>query len=143
MIKKLIIFTTILFYSYSSQNVKEDEISNIKFIEKEKKYNSIHEAILAQDIEAARKLITDKNINELLPVKLEDYDTTATPLMLAAETGNYVFAKELISKGAHINGQNKLGTTPIMFAAIGNHLSTVKTLIESGADINKPNYDGF
>ena len=59
----------------------------------------------------------------------------ATPLMLAAASGNTDAIKVLLDHGAAINAKEPLrGATPLMFAAGSNRASAVKFLIARGAD---------
>lgn len=42
----------------------------------------------------------------------------------------------LLSKGASINAQNRLGWTPLIWAAARGHLKAVEVLCKSGADVS-------
>lgn len=58
-------------------------------------------------------------------------------LVTAAENGETVKVKQLLSEGANINTQDDQGRTPVMAATYKNRVETVRALIEAGADINK------
>ena len=65
----------------------------------------------------------------------EKYQTKdgVTYLMAFSGCGLIDYCKELISKGADVNAENRYGWTPLHYAAIKGHLEVAKLLIEKGA----------
>ena len=55
-------------------------------------------------------------------------------LHAAAQTGNVVAIKKLVSEKADINGRDSHGRTPLMVAAFARHLEAAAALMEAGAD---------
>lgn len=60
----------------------------------------------------------------------------ATPLMLAAGTGNKKLIKALVDAGADIDVGNRMGETPLVWAACRNSPEGVAAMLEAGADPN-------
>jgi len=89
----------------------------------------LHVAVESQQEKMVSFLIAQKHARD--PV-----DTLgATPLMLAAESGNLSIVKMLHEAGANINAQDPNGYSCIMAAAKNNHLPIVQYLVENRADI--------
>ena len=70
------------------------------------------------------KQMVDKEINNLLDIK---------PLHYACLYGHLPIVQYLISKGANVEGKDKLGSTPLHYACNGGHLAVVKYLVSRGA----------
>lgn len=74
-----------------------------------------------------------------------------TPLMIAVEAQNIPIIKKLLSKGAAINAQDKLGRTALIFAIQGlegkPNLEIIDLLLKSGANpnltVNEMNRESF
>lgn len=62
--------------------------------------------------------------------------TMSAELIRAAAEGNTARVKELIARGAPLNGQDARGRTAAMAATHGNHVETARALLEAGADVN-------
>ncbi len=61
----------------------------------------------------------------------------------AAQHGDLGRARELLQRGANVNGKNQLGETPIFGAVIGYSSKMVLFLIQSGADVNARTPNGI
>ena len=59
-----------------------------------------------------------------------------TPLIAAAETGQYEAAQLLLERGADVNKRMKRGQTALMFASYHGHIDVGRLLLASGADVN-------
>jgi len=59
-----------------------------------------------------------------------------TPLILAAQLGNFQVVNILISKGARLNAADSNKSTALIVAAKENHENIVKQLLSVGADLN-------
>lgn len=68
--------------------------------------------------------------------------TGTTPLMLAAEKGSVVIAKNLLGRGANPNLYDAQKFTALMWAAKFNQLPVAKLLVENKADIHAKNQIG-
>jgi ankyrin repeat protein len=60
----------------------------------------------------------------------------ATPLSLAAESGNPTITQRLLEAGADANERLPNGATALMMAARTGNLATMKVLLDRGADVN-------
>lgn len=58
-----------------------------------------------------------------------------TPLIAAAQTGQYEAVQLLLARGADINKRMKRGQTALMFASYYGHTDLVRLLLASGADV--------
>lgn len=58
-----------------------------------------------------------------------------TPLIHAANAGNYHLTRALLAAGALVNTGCADGWTPIMFAAVRGHVEVMRLLLENRADI--------
>ena len=59
-----------------------------------------------------------------------------TPLVAAAEAGQYEAVQLLLAHGADVNKRMKRGQTALMFASYHGHTELVRLLLQSGADVN-------
>lgn len=66
-----------------------------------------------------------------------------TPLLLAAQNGNYAIASYLIENGAEVNAQNTEGWTALLYASFYESLPLATTLIEHKANLNLQNKEGW
>ncbi len=80
-------------------------------------------------------------INKYLPKKAR-YRVDMTPLLMAIQNDDIVFAKELIKYGADINLANSRGETPILCAMRNKNIEFVKELINMGADTSVLDNEG-
>jgi len=92
---------------------------------------TIHEAVRADDVQEARKMIAaNRNIvntkNEL----------GSTPLHIAATSPAPDMEKLLIEKGAAVNAKDNYGITPLHIAAFSGHKDNLNLLIAKGADVH-------
>ncbi len=81
------------------------------------------------DVEAVKKYL---NAGGHINAKYDD----GTPLNTAAFTGNEEIVELLISKGADVNGKNKIGATPLIAAIHAKQIDIVKLLVSKNADVN-------
>lgn len=63
-------------------------------------------------------------------------------LNAAARSGDLNACKELLSRGADVNGRGMHGMLPIMSAAEGGHAAVVEYLVSVGADVDGHNTSG-
>ncbi len=63
-------------------------------------------------------------------------------LNATARSGDLEACRDLVSKGADVNGKGMHAMAPIMSAAKGGHPSVVDYLISAGADVNSHNDSG-
>ncbi len=80
-------------------------------------------------------------INKYLPKKAR-YRVDMTPLLMAIQNDDIVFAKELIRYGADINLANSRGETPILCAMRNENIEFVKELMKMGADTSVLDNEG-
>lgn len=59
-----------------------------------------------------------------------------TPLIAAAEAGQYEAAQLLLARGADVNKRMTRGQTALMFASYHGHTELVRLLLGNGADVN-------
>jgi len=89
-----------------------------------------------------------KSTTELLlkfgasPNKVTDNFMGASYLQVAAACGHIGVMELLMSYGADINHQHKLGGTALHSAAYRNKLEALEMLIKAGADTELTNYEG-
>ena len=102
--------------------------------------NSLHSAVLLEDVEAVLREAQHVNINDV-NAKGE------TPLHIAAGMLSQVGAnilEILVSKGADVNSQNKWGQTPLHYAAIADCFENLQKLIAvANADVNIVDLNGY
>src|ERR1039457_266339 len=67
--------------------------------------------------------------------KPDTYGSTA--LINAAVVGNIEVVRDLIERGADVNGHDTQGNFPLYAAVIGEHSEVVELLIERGANVNE------
>ena len=77
---------------------------------------------------------TDEQAEELRSFDL--LSNGATPLMLAAKSGNIETAELLISKGAGIHAQDANSCSALFYACSGGHLIMMKFLIRNNLEVN-------
>jgi ankyrin repeat protein len=61
----------------------------------------------------------------------------SSPLVNASVSGNIDVVRELIEKGADVNGRDELGNFPLYAAVTGNHADVIELLIKKGANVNQ------
>lgn len=59
-----------------------------------------------------------------------------TQLLEAASQGDSALVAELVTRGAHINAQDKDGVSALMKASVNRNVDAVKTLLGKGADVD-------
>ena len=62
--------------------------------------------------------------------------TGDTPLIYAAEEGNYECMRVLIDEGTDVNHTNNFGYSALWHAVFKGHSKCTQLLIEAGADVN-------
>lgn len=67
---------------------------------------------------------------------------TVTGLRIAAGEGRDARIRELLERGANINGRDEGGHTALTWAAMKGHTLTMRLLIENGADVDSRVDDG-
>lgn len=65
------------------------------------------------------------------------------PLHAASANGNYALVKELVERGADVNGKQSNDFTPLHNAAQTGHLEMATLFIERGADMNAASLNGL
>lgn len=65
------------------------------------------------------------------------------PISVAAESGQLLPLKYLVSMGANIDHQSTFGTTPLMLASYNGHYSIVEFLIAQGANLDLKSAGGW
>ncbi|NTV13312.1 MAG: hypothetical protein HGA96_05190 [Desulfobulbaceae bacterium] len=103
-------------------DINTGKINMLEFLVKER--NATVDFMLAHNY--------NLNIGKKLDGTREDY----TPLILAAELGNTVFAEKFIKHGADVNHVTPKGDTPLLLAILSGNLEMVTLLVEAGADLN-------
>ena len=63
-------------------------------------------------------------------------DRCRTPVIAAAQAGQYEAVQLLVDRAANVNIGMKRGQTALMFASYYGHSEVVKLLLASGADVN-------
>jgi len=66
----------------------------------------------------------------------------STPLMRAAQKGDFTMAKEILAAGADIAALNADGNNAVWLACFGENLALIDLLVEAGADVNHANCNG-
>ena len=61
----------------------------------------------------------------------------SSPLVNASMSGNIDVVRDLIEKGADINGRDEQGNFPLYAAVVGDHADVVELLIKKGANVNQ------
>jgi len=64
-------------------------------------------------------------------------------LMAASSGGRLETAEFLLSRGAHVNGQDEEGDTALFYAVREDHAALVRFLIEKGANPEIKNNEGL
>ncbi|KAK6526495.1 hypothetical protein TWF694_005078 [Orbilia ellipsospora] len=75
-------------------------------------------------------------------LNISEHYYTISGLRSAATRAQNVHIRDLLERGADINGTDDGGFTALYWAASGGHNETVRLLIESGADVNIRTDDG-
>jgi len=99
--------------------------------QQQKPTKSIHDAVIAGDIDQVQQLIskgTDVNAKDRL--------LGWTALHTAASSRRRAIAELLIAKGADLNATDKRGRTPLHLAVESGQKDMVELLIAKGADVN-------
>lgn len=66
----------------------------------------------------------------------------APMLSLASRSGNADLVRELLARGANVDGANDAGFTALMDASYRNHLAVIAALVASGANVNQKTKEG-
>jgi len=66
-----------------------------------------------------------------------------TPLLVAADRGDYRIIDLLLSHGARVNVKNKEGKTPLWYATYYNRVEGIKTFLDKGAEVNVADINGI
>src|SRR5581483_846763 len=126
MVKKLIFLTALAVLVYPAQDNKKrkrEEDNTETSLKKQrtdtqedvspKQYTTLHDAILASDTQALSVMLEQKkwDINEIKECSINTQKYTLTPLMLAADVGQFDIVKLLVNSGADINKENTQGIT--------------------------------
>jgi len=61
----------------------------------------------------------------------------SSPLVDASISGNIEVVRDLIEKGADVNGRDEQGSFPLYAAVVGDHADVVELLIKKGANVNQ------
>jgi hypothetical protein len=78
----------------------------------------------------------------LSELNIDDSSKTVTGLRAAAARGRDTKIRELLERGADINGKDEGGMTALLWAAARGRSPTVQLLVENGADVNLRNDEG-
>ena len=62
---------------------------------------------------------------------------TSSPLVNASVSGDIEVVRDLIDKGADVNGRDVRGNFPLYAAVVGDHADVVELLIKRGAKVNQ------
>ncbi|MCD4786116.1 MAG: ankyrin repeat domain-containing protein [Candidatus Eremiobacteraeota bacterium] len=100
----------------------------LKYSDSKEKYNNIHEAVKARDMQAVKGLIKKKH--ELVNSRDEHF---YTPLHWAVFSGKKDMAKFLLDSGADINAKDMNGVTPLNIATSASEKEMVEFLHRHGA----------
>lgn len=92
------------------------------------------QAVKQQQMDVVKKMINDYWPTVLL-VNYKDADGN-TPLMLAAENGNFELVRLLGDNGAYVNTTNRNNNTALCIAASHDRIKTIKYLIQHNAHVN-------
>eukprot|EP01116_Phalansterium_solitarium_P006137 TRINITY_DN18442_c0_g1_i1.p1 TRINITY_DN18442_c0_g1~~TRINITY_DN18442_c0_g1_i1.p1 ORF type:complete len:268 (+),score=41.87 TRINITY_DN18442_c0_g1_i1:130-933(+) len=98
----------------------------------------IFTAVKNNDIKKLRDLV-DSGVDINL---VDDLDSGATPLLIAASNGSKHCMELLLSRGANVNQANARGVTPLHNLISKRFDSQAVWLIMQGADLNKPDNKG-
>ena len=98
--------------------------------------SSLHKAIVLQDEEHVKVLISDK---ELISSKDKIGNS---PLHTAIAIGNIAFTKLLIANKADVNALDDHDTTPMVEAAAAGHVEILRLLLRSKASTEIKDYNG-
>jgi ankyrin repeat protein len=71
----------------------------------------------------------------------EDEEKRNAKFVNIAAKGNLALIKNLLDKGANVNGRDEFDYTALMYAASCGHEKTVELLLNYGANINSKNND--
>lgn len=84
-----------------------------------------------------------EELNPEIDFTLEEELQSHTPLMIAAEKGEFQTVEKLIQSCVEVNAESLSKGTAVMFAAGGGHFEVVKYLVDHGADLEHKNSLGW
>jgi|GEM_PF-928956 len=84
-----------------------------------------------------------KDVSQFAMIEKHEKKELTEQLLKAVEKGQKKKVKDLLHKGADVNGRNENGMTALMLAAEKGDLKIVKLLIEEKADVNAKTKDGW
>mmetsp|Transcript_8864 Transcript_8864/g.11162 ORF Transcript_8864/g.11162 Transcript_8864/m.11162 type:complete len:161 (+) Transcript_8864:163-645(+) len=97
----------------------------------------IHNAVVAGDLEAVRKIVLEDKISVDTPTNCEE---KWTPLNLASRDGYINIVQFLLENGAQAQPKEEAKHYPLRAATLGGYLDICKLLVEHGADLNQPSF---
>ena len=133
------------------ERIKSDRSKIVKILQSQKtlnsktnvtvpNYNSIHQAVVDNDVPAIKEYInTGENLDQ--PDSSPD-GKGASSIHIAAIFGHTEIVELLLDGGADPNQADKEGSTPIHAAAFFTHEKILLSLLETGADPNQADNEG-
>lgn len=101
--------------------------------------NSLHEAILKNDLKGLNKILESKEKDSLIEAR---DDQGRTPLLYSTQLNKVEMAKALIKSGADVNAKDAKQDTPYLFAGAEGRNEILKLTLENGADLKSTNRYG-